>query len=381
MMLSTIHLLNVPVFVAAALLSYGLTFYCRRVAYRFNLLDYPEGETKTHKNPMPFLGGVAVFTSFWSIIFIGIGVARFYPEWIQRVEAADWFISGIRFLFPKIFGIFLGGFLILLVGLFDDKFRWKPAQKFAGQFIAVLVLTRLGLMINLLHGWGAFGYLVTFVWVLLIINAFNFIDSLDGHCAGVALISAASFFCITIVIHQSLVGIFLITFAGALIGFLPHNFRPAKIYLGDNGSLFIGYMMAAFTLLSTYKTPSATHATVFIPVLVFGVPLYDTLSVVIVRIWRGLPPWQGDRNHFAHRLVKLGMSDRVAVLFSYQISFTIGSLAVLMTQVYRRGAVLVGVIFFSMLFTIAFLEYYAARRIRLAEQMAGELKRRRDDQV
>src|SRR5262249_9075095 len=122
-----------------------------------------------------------------------------------------------------------------------------------------------------------------------------------------------------------------------------------------------------------------THATVFIPILVFGVPIYDTLSVIVVRIWRGLPPWQGDRNHFAHRLVKLGMSDRVAVIFSYQVSATIGLIAILMTQVTLRGAFLIGMIFVLILATIAFLEYYAARRIRLAEEMALQMRRRRED--
>jgi UDP-GlcNAc:undecaprenyl-phosphate GlcNAc-1-phosphate transferase len=181
------------------------------------------------------------------------------------------------------------------------------------------------------------------------------------------------------ILDQTLLGLFLAAFAGALFGFLPHNFKPAKIFLGDNGSLFIGYMMAAFTLLGRYQIPHGTYATLFIPVLIFCVPIYDTVSVIVVRLSRGINPWEGDRNHFAHRLVKIGMSDKVAVIFSYFIAFTTGHIAVLTTQVNLFGAVLIAIIFISILGVIAFLEYYAAESLRKAERIAELKHRRRDD--
>lgn len=363
--------LNTVIFLAAGLLSYGLGFFLIRLSRRLNFLDYP-GDRKIHPQPVPFMGGMGVFVSFWLVILAGIVLAFFFDDRIPFLKVHDDLVSGIRFLTPQVLGIFWGSFIILVVGFLDDKFRWPPIQKMLGQFVAIAVLLGPGFRINLAADWQVVGYLITFIWVFLIINAFNFIDSLDGHCAGIALISSLMFFWIVQIIRQPLDGFLLIAFAGALFGFLFHNFKRDKMFLGDNGSLFIGYMMAAFTLLSQYHEPQSTLATTFIPVLIFGVPIYDTVSVVAVRILRGIPPWKGDRNHFAHRLVKIGMSQKVAVIFSYFIAFAIGHIAILTTQVNAFGAVLIGVIFVSILGMIAFLEFYVTREITMKRKRALE---------
>jgi UDP-GlcNAc:undecaprenyl-phosphate/decaprenyl-phosphate GlcNAc-1-phosphate transferase len=367
--------LNAALFILATFLSYVLCGAFIKLSFRFDLLDYPEGR-KMHLRPMPFLGGAGVFVSFWLLVVAAILLSGF-------VESVSWgklrrLLESVQYLTPKLAGIFAGALVIWLVGLHDDKFRWTPFRKLAGQGVAAAILMSLGFTINLAAGLGPLGYAVTFLWILMIINAFNFIDSLDGHCAGIALISCVTFFTITQIIDQTLVSLCLMAFAGALLGFLFHNFTPARMFLGDNGSLFIGYMMAAFTLLCRYQVPEATYATLLIPVLVFGVPIYDTLSVVVVRLSRGVPPWQGDRNHFAHRLTKLGMTDRVAVIFSYFIAVTTGLVAVLTTQVDFFGAVLVGLIFLSIISVVAFLEYYAAESLRATGRLA-ELRKQRED--
>ena len=364
-------------FAVAALLSFVLTFLFIRLGYRYQLLDYPT-ERKAHLKPVPFLGGLTVFISFWSLVYSAIGAAFFFKIHLYLSGGIDLWQRTLV-LAPKITAVFFGSLIILLVGLFDDKYTWSPLKKLGGQMLAAFILMSFGLTINLFQGLGVLGFLITFVWILLMINAFNFIDSLDGHCTGVAVISAIMFLCISQIIHQFVMSVFLAVFAGTLLGFLPHNFKPAKIFLGDSGSLYIGYMMAAFTLLCNYQTPQTTYATLFIPVLVFGVPIYDTFSVITVRLLRGVAPWQGDRNHFAHRLVKIGMSYRAAVIFSYFISWTTGLLAILMTQVRGFGAALIGVIFVSILAVIAFLEFYAAETIRLMEMLASRKKRRRSD--
>jgi len=373
-----ISFLNLTVFMFAAFLTYVLTLFFIQISYRFDLLDYPVGR-KIHKKPTPFLGGVGVFISFWFVIFLGLSLAYFFNEKMSPDQTVRAFFSWALYLTPKVIWIFVGSLLLLCVGLFDDKFRWSPVQKLAGQVVATVILMRLGLTINLLSSLGALGYLVTFIWILLIINAFNFIDSLDGHCAGIALISSVVFFCITQIINQPLVGLFLVTFSGAMVGFFPHNFKPARIFLGDNGSLFIGYIMAAFTLLCRFQAPETSYVAAFAPLLVFGVPIYDTLSVVLARFLRGMPPWEGDRNHFAHRLVKIGMGERVAVIFSYFIALTLGLVAILTTQVTFFGALLIGLIFFSIIGVIAFLEFYVAQRIRITEELAKRHRRRRED--
>lgn len=328
---------------------------------------------------MPYLGGVAIFCSFWLVILIGILTAQFPGQKLLAFASAQRIILGVLSMSHKLLGIFAGSFVILIVGLLDDRFDLLPSQKLFGQMVAAFVLMKMGLMINLFYGLGVWGYVITFIWILLIMNAFNFVDSLDGHCSGVAFIACIMFFWITQILNQPMVGFFLIAFAGALGGFLQHNFKPAKTFLGDNGSLFVGYMMAAFTLLCKYYGPRFSHVTVFIPVLIFGVPIYDTLSVIVVRTFRGVPFWKGDRNHFAHRLVKIGMSEKAAVVFSYFVELTIGLIAILTTQVTFFGAVLIGFIFFCIIGVIAFLEYYASRRVKISEKLATEHRRRKED--
>lgn len=371
-------ILDLSILLLAAGISYAINRYLVKFSHNHECLDYPS-PLKRHKYPTPFLGGFGVFLSFWLVVLLGLAAAYFFgggnivPDEFRGISTAS------LTLIPKIAGLFAGGLLILIVGFFDDRDRWQPLQKLAGQIAAALILMGLGFTINLLEPLGVIGFAVTLVWILLLINAFNFIDSLDGHCAGIALIACISFICITQIIGQTLLGVFLCAFAGALIGFLPHNFKPAKIFLGDNGSLFIGYMMAAFTLISRYQAPEITAVTFFIPILVFGVPIYDTVSVLVVRLYRGVPFWKGDRNHFAHRLVKMGMSDRVAVIFSYFIAATLSLIAILTTQVTLTGAVLIGFIFCSILGNIAFLEYYAVRKTLKNEKTALLHRRRKGD--
>jgi len=375
---SIIALLYIFVFALVGFLSYFITFVLIKASHQFDFLDYPSGR-KIHKKPMPYLGGLAIFISFWAVILVGVLGAVFLYLRLPLTGSLEGIVSGVVSLIPKVAGIFIGGLVILLVGLFDDKFNWKPGRKFLGQMISAFVLMGLGLTINLFQGLGPIGYLITFIWILLIVNAFNFIDSLDGHCTGIAIISTIVFFWLTQIISQPMVGFFLVAFAGALIGFFPHNFKPAKIFLGDNGSLFIGYMLAAFTLLCNYQVPEQSYVTIFIPVLIFGVPIYDTLSVVGVRLMRGVAPWRGDRNHFAHRLVRIGMNERVAVIFSYFIALTIGLVAILTTQVTPYGAILIGLIFLCIIGVMAFLEFYASERIRVIERIAKKKRRRRED--
>ncbi|MCG3175529.1 MAG: putative undecaprenyl-phosphate N-acetylglucosaminyl 1-phosphate transferase [Candidatus Omnitrophica bacterium] len=369
-----LQLTHLAVFAAAVCVSWVLTRWMEDLSFRFGYLDYPGGR-KQHERPTPVLGGVAIFISFWGVVWTGLWASRA----VKALGGYDW-IPDVAALTPQILGIFAGSLILCLVGLLDDRYHWSPLRKLAGQLVAALILLGLGLTINLFSGLGDIGYGLTLVWVLLIVNAFNFIDSVDGHCAGVALISATSFFWITQVLNQPMVGLFLVALCGALLGFLPRNFKPARIFLGDNGSLFLGYVMAAITLLAHYQNPAGSPASALVPLLIFGVPIYDTVSVVCVRLRRGQAPWRGDRNHFAHRLVKMGMSDKIAVTFSYLTTLTIGFIAILTTQVHSTlGTALVLLVFLCILSVIAFLEFYAARRQRVIDELIRTHRRRRED--
>lgn len=366
-------------FMLSALLSSELTQAAIRLCYRIGFFDLPS-DRKAHKNPTPPLGGGALFISFWTTVALGLAFGFMMRPGLLEVQILQTLALSIGGLLPKILGIFAGSLVIFLVGLWDDRYGLSPALKLAGQCAAAAILMSIGLTINLFSELGPIGYLITFVWILLIINAFNFIDSVDGHCTGIALISCTTFFFIVQILQQPVVGFFVIILAGSLYGFLPHNFKPAKIFLGDNGSLFIGYMMAALTLLCSYQTVPPSRVTTLIPLLMFGVPIYDTLSVVVVRLFRGIAPWEGDRNHFAHRLARLGMSEKISVIFSYFVAVTLGLIALLLTQVHTRlGTLIIGLLFFSIIGIVAALEYYAAMRIRMVQELKNRHRRRKED--
>ena len=179
------------------------------------------------------------------------------------------------------------------------------------------------------------------------------------------------------VAKQAVVGLFVAIFTSALLGFFPYNFKPARCFLGDNGSLFLGYIMSVITLLCRYNGGASSKITPLIPILMFGVPIYDTVSVIVVRLFRGMAPWKGDRNHFAHRLVKLGMDEKAAAISSYFIALTLGLVALLSTQVVTfLGKFLILLIFVAVITIVAILEYYAASRIRMMERIS-DLKQRR----
>jgi UDP-GlcNAc:undecaprenyl-phosphate/decaprenyl-phosphate GlcNAc-1-phosphate transferase len=365
--------LAILTFALAAGLSFILCPFFIRLAHAKNLLDYPH-DRKQHKGPTPYLGGCVLFISFWTV---------FIPAFVllEHFHSLDSFTNNlIASRVPQILIVFAGSLVIFILGLLDDKFDMPPFVKLAGQSVVAAVSMYFGLVVNTVAPFGVFGYVITFGWILIIINAFNFIDSIDGHCAGITVISCFVFFAIALIIYQPVLALVVAALSGALLGFLPFNYKPAKIFLGDNGSLFLGYMMAALTLLYSYRTPQYSVVTPFIPVFMFGVPIYDTVSVIIVRLFRGIPPWKGDRNHFAHRLVRLGMSDQIAAQVSFFIAFTMGLVAVLSTQINTfLGKIILAALFISIVGIIALLEYYAAMRIRLVEKLGALQKRRKED--
>lgn len=356
-----------------------LTPFFIGLAYRTNLLDHPFGR-KQHKNPTPFFGGVVIFISFWGTVFLAGVMAYLFGGKLIQISEIPYVLRDIVPWTPKILGVFLGSAIVLIVGIWDDRFDLSPTIKFISQAAAAFILLLIGLRVNLVQELGWFGYFVTFVWIILLMNAFNFIDSIDGHCTGVALISTVMFFSLTQIMGQAAVSLVVLTFSGALFGFFKFNVKPAQCFLGDNGSLFIGYMMSVITLLCRYNARPDSVLSPLIPILMFGVPIYDTLSVIAMRLIRGIPPWKGDRNHFAYRLVRLGMGERVAALFSYFTALTLGLLAVLSTQVTTfLGNTLIVMLFVSIISIVAFLEYYATLHIQLVEKLAAQHKRRQED--
>jgi UDP-GlcNAc:undecaprenyl-phosphate/decaprenyl-phosphate GlcNAc-1-phosphate transferase len=327
------NLLTVAVFITATILSTILVPVACRLALRLGAVDAP-GARKIHQAPMPRLGGVAIYAAF-----IGVVVAGYYlGQHLLKSTQQD---SVLALLQPvaegyRVRGKFLavvgGATAAFLVGLFDDLMggKFPPGPKAVGQLLAAMFLV-VGDVRTAFLPFDALNILVTLLWVVGITNAFNLLDNMDGLSAGVAFIAAVILFVNAWAQGEMLVGLIFAAFIGSLLGFLFFNTYPAKVFLGDCGSLFIGYMMAALTLLERYTShASSTLFPVLMPVLVLAIPLIDTTTVVIIRLRERRPIYIGDARHLSHRLLSLGFSQRTAVLFIYLATACFGLGAVVL---------------------------------------------------
>ncbi len=310
-------LLYALTFVLALLLAlYGVPL-ARRAALQFNIVDRPDGRLKLQAEPVPYFGGLAVYLAFL------ISLALTFEF---RQDAL---------------GVVLGGTLVVMLGLIDDFGVLKPWPKLIGQLIAVFVLIRSGIRIEIaaLPDW--LDLLLTVVWMVGIINAINIVDVMDGLAGGVGLIACGWLFVVAVVNHDALVAVMASALAGSLLGFLWYNFYPAKIYLGDAGSLFLGLMLGALAMIGKY---TAVHpVAVLAPVLILGVPIFDTLFVMYIRRLRGIPMFLGSHDHFALRLRHWRLSVPQVVMVSYGAAFVLGGTALgMMMLAMKTALVLVG---------------------------------------
>jgi UDP-GlcNAc:undecaprenyl-phosphate GlcNAc-1-phosphate transferase len=324
----TTALVPIGVLVLAFALSALLVPAAGWLARRFGILDAP-GTRKVHATPTPRIGGIAVWASFTAVVLAGY---RGVPLLAQLPLVARTFAAPIALLQDayrvesKLVALLIGGSLAFVVGLLDDVLgnRFGPGAKLAGQVLAALALVAAGIKTDILY-FDVLNVALTLVWVVGITNAFNLLDNMDGLSAGVAFIA-----CLVLLLNAWLLGEFfvsllLVALMGSLLGFLVYNWHPASIFLGDCGSLFIGFTLASLTLLERFVShASSTYFPVLMPVLVLALPILDTATVVVIRLREGRPIYVGDSRHLSHRLVSLGMSRPLAVGTIYLIALGIG---------------------------------------------------------
>ena len=331
---------------AAFLVSVTVTYGIRRLAIRIGIYDAP-GERKVHTEPVPLMGGVAIVITFYLVIFGNLAV-------LYRIGHLDvaWLNEQVfHFLGPehiqKLGGILAGGIIIFIVGLVDDVRALSPLVKLLGQLGAALVLALSGIVPELfvLRDYPIAAGLITVVWVVAMMNAMNFLDNMDGLCGGVAIIAALSYFVCLLprgYIGDTFVCVLLMVFVGSVAGFLYHNLNPAKIFMGDAGSMFCGYMLATTAVLASFYTEySGTRVAVATPLLALSVPIFDTVGVVYIRWRSGDPITKGDKRHLSHRLVDLGMSPRQAVEFIFLLTAVTGLSAALLPSLGYGGTVMI----------------------------------------
>jgi UDP-GlcNAc:undecaprenyl-phosphate GlcNAc-1-phosphate transferase len=336
--------------VISFLLSWILTYVVKRVADSVGFVDKPGGR-KIHANPKPLGGGIAIFWAVVLPMLAGLAAANFLQPPAGRHPELARYWSGIRQQTPLALALLIATLALHVIGLIDDRKPLGPYVKLAVQLAvtAALVvpfnsLRALTAIDNLLHTGGALPIILSILWITAVTNAFNFLDNMDGLSAGVAAISSIAFLATTLTMPspQWFVAAVLAALVGALAGFLCFNFAPASIFMGDSGSLTIGFLLGVLTVRTQYLRPGETLAAgwyaVFAPIIVLAVPLYDLLVVSALRISRGKSPFVGDTNHFSHRLVARGMSRRTAVLCLYLITATTSLAAILLPHVHSTLA-------------------------------------------
>jgi UDP-GlcNAc:undecaprenyl-phosphate GlcNAc-1-phosphate transferase len=303
-------------FIAALLFSLTVTPWVKKLALRFNLVDKPS-DRKIHRTALPRIGGVVIFLSFF-IPFLLLYPARFHSVAARLI-----------FTDARLAGFVTGAVIIFVLGLVDDIRRLSWPFKFAGQTFAALVAYFWGFQITIISipfsdglQLGFFAMPVTVFWFVLVINAINLIDGLDGLAAGISLFVSLTMLVICATTNHIVEALAFASLAGTLIGFLKYNFNPASIFMGDCGSYFLGFCLAAFSVAGSLKGQFAT--TMLIPVIALGVPLIDTLWAPLRRFVFGRKIFQPDSEHFHHRLVRLGYTQRRAVLLIYGITIILG---------------------------------------------------------
>ncbi len=292
------------IFAAALFVTMVATPVARRIAMGLGILDHPESR-KLHKAPVPLLGGVAIYAAFVVAILV----------------------FGDQLNLPQLFSILIGATAVSAMGVWDDRRRVRPLVKLGGQVAAALFVAVTGTQVILFNS-PLIDYAIAVFWIVAITNALNLLDNMDGLSGGVAAIASAFFLVLALLHGQYLVATLSAALLGACLGFLRYNFNPATIFMGDGGSLFLGFILAAVGIRLRFPD-QLTAISWMIPVFVLSVPLFDTTLIVVSRLRRGLNPLTTPgRDHLSHRLVAMGLSQTHAVLFIYVLCLFLGLLSI-----------------------------------------------------
>ncbi|MHC4200648.1 MAG: MraY family glycosyltransferase [Planctomycetota bacterium] len=354
------------------LMSLGLgVFLVHRIrewSLAHEFLDRPD-ERKAHLAAVPYGGGIAIFGATLAPVVAGLLLSRFIVStgfarlWLPADFAVhlDGMVASATL--RNLAVVWLGGLVLVTVGLVDDWRGLGPYAKLGSQIVVACFAAFAGDRITLFIGPGV-GLAITVAWIVGITNAFNFLDNMDGLAAAVALVVTAILAIIAWQTGQYFILLALAPLAGALVAFLFFNFPPATIFMGDAGSTFVGYYLATIAVLTTFTTGEPGRFQIYpiaMPLLVFGLPIYDTASVTLLRLLRGASPLRADRSHFSHRLMALGLSKRQTLFAVALVTFALGSGAVVLPELDAAGAAMLLVQGAAILCVVATLEIAAAR--------------------
>ena len=357
-------------FLLSVLVGALVTPLVRELARRFGILDHALTSRKVHGRPVPRLGGVAIVTAFF-VPILGL----FFTD----SAVGELFYRDGR----RAFGLIAGGSAIALLGVYDDLRGSGARTKFAVQFAVALAMYGLGFRVEqIANPFGphvALGWLslpFTLLWIVGVVNAMNLIDGLDGLAGGVALIAVASTFLVAFDRGQPLMILFTAALGGSVLGFLFYNFNPASIFMGDTGSMFLGFVLAVSAIQANQK--GSTAVAMLVPIVALGLPIGDTLLSITRRAVRGQPIFHSDRGHFHHRLMALGFTHRQTVLVLYGLCTVLGATAVLLTRASAGQTLLVllgvGLLALVLLAWVGYIKFGLGRQLFLDRRRNLEMR-------
>lgn len=324
----------------AALISYLATPFVKKLAFRVGAVDVPKDDRRMHNHPIPRLGGLAIVIAFLLCTFLFVRMNRQFQ------------------------GILLGAVIILVVGVLDDCLTLKALPKFIAQIAAAIVVVAHGCEIRYVSNpfsaalidLGMAAAPITVIWIVMMTNAVNFIDGLDGLAVGVSGISTGTMLVIALLMGEESVAVVLAALLGACLGFIPYNFNPAQIFMGDTGSTFLGFVLASLSVQGLFKMYAVISFVV--PFLILGVPFFDITFAVIRRLAKHQNPMTADRGHIHHRLIDMGLSQKRSVAIVYMLTGVLGLSAVLLANtnsvkafILFAAVLVVAVLGFAVIFT------------------------------
>ncbi|MCD8089584.1 MAG: undecaprenyl/decaprenyl-phosphate alpha-N-acetylglucosaminyl 1-phosphate transferase [Clostridiales bacterium] len=327
-------------YIAAFSIAFGVclvtTPYAKKIAKKLGAIDYPKSRG-LNKEPMPLMGGLAMVAGFYAALFI---VSPFLSNLSKR----------------QFIGFVIGGILIVITGMFDDAYELSPKVKFSAQLVVAVIVVLSGIRLDfvmypLWEYLKGFSPILTIIWIIGIINAVNLIDGVDGLAAGVTSIASICLMILCIISGTELAVVLTAALAGSCLGFLPRNFSPAEIYMGDTGSTFLGYVLGVSSCIGVFK--SYAILSIVLAVLAMALPILDTAFAIIRRAVNHKPIMMADRGHLHHRLIDSGYTHRQAVIILYGLS-TVSAIVAILIAIQDYRATIVVAIFFVILITMLY---------------------------
>lgn len=336
-----------------------LTQFCRRHAQPWGLVDQPKNELhKNHRQPTPVAGGIAMCAGWLLTLGCGLAGSRLLLPHLPDDGAA--ILAGMLSVRSSLMVIIAGALALTVIGVSDDRRPMPASTKFAWQFAVALVTALWGPRLTALCPYPWLSVLLTVLWIMTVINALNFFDNMDGLAGGTAAIASFFLFIIAAWRGQHFVAMLSVITLGCAVGFLTYNRPPARIFMGDGGSHFLGYCLSVTCILTTFYLPreSLSPAPLLIPLMVLAVPLFDAMAVVLIRFRLNQPFYIGDNRHLSHRFVRLGLTRPQAVLVIWLLCLITGCGAVTLLWLPPLGAALIFAQCAATLTVISILQFY-----------------------